>query len=107
MRFATSKGDSYSRPLIDNQYTVWNQENTASSADATAQQCSSTLPLAIQLPSKTMEGLSGGDPIYLPPSYDLAFPGVPELFVKVTYTLSVVVTRHRGKRLSFLVSDDL
>lgn len=60
------------------------------------QKCPSILPIHIQLPQSYP---CDGKNWRLPPSFEATFLGVPALFVRCLYTLSVTITRTRSYRL--------
>ncbi|KAJ7760828.1 hypothetical protein DFH07DRAFT_918471 [Mycena maculata] len=86
-------GRSVSKTVLDQSYTLWAVQALSDAA------CPSTVPFSTLLPQMFQDG-DARHP--LPPSYNTRFSASSGLSVKVIYTLSVIVTRTRGRKLAFL-----
>ncbi|TFY77425.1 hypothetical protein EWM64_g6588 [Hericium alpestre] len=77
--------------------TFLNQTNNVWKADeGSASTCPSMFPFEMTLPL----GYQDGDRIRpLPPTYNAAYSGVPDLFINCNYTLSVRVVKARNLKL--------
>ncbi|KAJ7463849.1 hypothetical protein B0H11DRAFT_1815317 [Mycena galericulata] len=83
---------SNSKTIIDDAYTLW----SAQDSDAA---CPSNVPFAAILPSNFRDGTATHA---LPPTYNVTSIAYGGVSVKVEYSLSVVVTRTRGRKLAFI-----
>ncbi|KAJ6629305.1 hypothetical protein B0H10DRAFT_2208720 [Mycena sp. CBHHK59/15] len=93
MDVMTSESGSLSRKLVNDSYTLWLAHTSHTSA------CPSAVPFSVVLPTKFQDG----DKIFpLPPTYEVPYIAVPGLYVKSSYTISVVVTRTRTRKFQFL-----
>ncbi|KAJ6620974.1 hypothetical protein B0H10DRAFT_2215513 [Mycena sp. CBHHK59/15] len=84
------EGGSATTTLVDDRYTLW------SSADSHTSTCPSSVPFAAVLPAKFQDEAKTYP---LPPSYEIA---QTVILVKISYTISLVVTRVRSRKLHFL-----
>ncbi|KAF9492018.1 hypothetical protein BDN71DRAFT_1509816 [Pleurotus eryngii] len=98
MDLTISEGGSKSHKLVNETYTLWSKK------DATAEQpmCPCFVPFSLLIPSTYEEGDKTRP---LPPSFDTAFPGVPGLFAKCTYTLVVTIAKIRHRQMTWLTKN--
>ncbi|KAJ7157933.1 hypothetical protein C8R43DRAFT_1180114, partial [Mycena crocata] len=87
-------GGSLTTKLVSDTYTLWSSQTSHTSS------CPGAVPFSVVLPSKFQDG--DGVSHALPPTYDVPFIGVPGLFLKNSYMLSVTITRIRSRKLHFL-----
>ncbi|KAL0956445.1 hypothetical protein HGRIS_002593 [Hohenbuehelia grisea] len=95
LNLSISDGGRSNTTIVSAQHTLWRSENTQ------GQRCPSLMPFSIRFPSSYHNGDRNRR---LPPSYEVAFHGIPALYAKCTYSLSLIVTKMRHKRLSFWTS---
>jgi len=100
MNLSVADSGSLSSVLVSETRVLWKRlpdEVVTSTSVEQKCKCPSILPISIQIP-----------PFYevqgkvwrLPPSYEATFLGIPALFVRCMYTLSVTITRTRSYRLA-------
>ncbi|KAJ7624803.1 hypothetical protein FB45DRAFT_924243 [Roridomyces roridus] len=89
---ATQRG-SLSKKILDESHTLWGLTKSTPASDADAA-CPSTLPFSLDLP---VQFDRDGKIHRLPPSYNMTFSVMGGTWVKITYTLSVAITRGRGR----------
>ncbi|KDQ62638.1 hypothetical protein JAAARDRAFT_121787 [Jaapia argillacea MUCL 33604] len=81
-----AEGGSQTTTILSNSHTLWRDEPTYSS-------CPSVIPFNITFPpSCTVRDRT----FTSPPSYNAAFPGVPGLYAKCAYTVTVLITEYRS-----------
>ncbi|KAL0960782.1 hypothetical protein HGRIS_005803 [Hohenbuehelia grisea] len=97
MDLTISEGGSKSHSLVNDSFTLWRSSTCQDS-------CPSTIPFSIIIPSSYEDGDRSRP---LPPSYDVAFPGVPGLFAKVVYNLVIILRKARHPKLSFLTKKQI
>ncbi|KAJ7260143.1 hypothetical protein C8J57DRAFT_1134795 [Mycena rebaudengoi] len=79
--------------LVDDSLMLWSSNTSHTSA------CPSALAFSVRSPTKFQhEGIT----YPLPPSYDLPVNTVPGLIIKCSYSITLVVTRIRSRRLRFI-----
>ncbi|KAF9451980.1 hypothetical protein P691DRAFT_662123 [Macrolepiota fuliginosa MF-IS2] len=90
-RVALSASDVGARVTrtVQEQRDLWGEEGSSN-------QCPGILSFSFQLPSSFMEN---GKSWKLPPSFEASFLGVPALFARSSYTLSILLTRVVDYRL--------
>lgn len=76
-------------------HTLWKTDNPAGKT------CPSSMPFSIRFPSSYHDGERSRR---LPPSYEVTYHGIPAIVAKCSYSLSLMVTRIRHKRVSFWTS---
>ncbi|KAJ7463910.1 hypothetical protein B0H11DRAFT_1870773 [Mycena galericulata] len=82
--------DSNSKIVLDDSYTLWSTQDSNDAA------CPSNVPFGAILPSS----FSDGDAAHaLPTTYNVTSI---DASLKINYTLSVIVTRTRGRKLAFI-----
>ncbi|KAF9485926.1 hypothetical protein BDN70DRAFT_794831 [Pholiota conissans] len=98
MSLSVADSGSNCTTLCSITHVLWNQ-NTASGEQHLQQQekCPSILPIHFQLPQSYP---CDGKTWRLPPSFEATFLGVPALFVRCLYTLSITITRTRSYHLA-------
>ncbi|PPR00983.1 hypothetical protein CVT24_000277 [Panaeolus cyanescens] len=79
--------------LVDKSQVLWQDDEQ----DVQQNRCPSILPIYIQFPQ--VYQLDGKN-YRLPPSFEATFLGLPALFARCIYTLSVTITRTRSYRLA-------
>ncbi|KAF9049864.1 hypothetical protein BJ165DRAFT_1454372 [Panaeolus papilionaceus] len=80
--------------LVDETQVLWQQDEGNSLHQ---DRCPSILPIFMQFPQLYQ---SNGNNYRLPPSFEATFLGIPALFARCIYTLSVTITRTRSYRLA-------
>ncbi|KAJ7624643.1 hypothetical protein FB45DRAFT_923938 [Roridomyces roridus] len=93
-----SERGSVSKKVLDESYVLW----PLSSQNAAAEPCPGTVPFSVVLPAKFQQDDHASFP--LPASYTASFITMGGISVKIAYTLSVVVTRNRGRKFTALLS---
>ncbi|KDR75755.1 hypothetical protein GALMADRAFT_68348 [Galerina marginata CBS 339.88] len=98
MSLSVADSGSTGATLISETQVLWKHHPTDSPHEGAAEQrCPSILPIYIQFPhSYEAEGKHWR----LPPSFEATFLGIPALFVRCMYTLSVTITRTRSYHLA-------
>ncbi|KAJ7108024.1 hypothetical protein C8R43DRAFT_963047 [Mycena crocata] len=95
IEMSISERGTVTKTIVDETYPLWPCQNSSSSP------CPSSVPFSAILPAK----FADGDVEHpLPPSYNVSYSTSGGLHVNVHYTLSVVVTRARSRKLSFMSS---
>ncbi|KAF8161225.1 hypothetical protein B0H34DRAFT_781810 [Crassisporium funariophilum] len=96
-RMSLSVGDTGSAcaTLLSETQVLWKHDEDDSSAD---QRCPSILPIYFQFPY-TYEAEEGKH-WRLPPSFEATFLGIPALFARCIYTLSITITRTRSYKVA-------
>ncbi|KAJ7484774.1 hypothetical protein B0H11DRAFT_1161113 [Mycena galericulata] len=79
-----------SKIVLDDSYTLWSAQDSNDAA------CPSNVPFGAILPSNFLDGDAAHA---LPPTYNVISI---EASLKINYTLSVIVTRTRGRKLAFM-----
>ncbi|PPR07802.1 hypothetical protein CVT26_014987 [Gymnopilus dilepis] len=87
-----SEGGGMSIKLIDDSYTLYSQ----SSSRTSKLPCPDQIPFTVRLPA-TFD--HSGKTYPLPPSYSLNHFSLPSLIVRSSYTLHIVISRIRHKKL--------
>ncbi|KAF9565543.1 hypothetical protein CPC08DRAFT_168196 [Agrocybe pediades] len=97
MNLSVADSGSASVILVSESRILWKQLQNDQTGATSEQKCPSLLPIHIPIP-QTYE--LHGKLWRLPPSYEATFLGIPALFVRCLYTLSITVTRTRSYRLA-------
>ncbi|KAF8200996.1 hypothetical protein BJ912DRAFT_843974 [Pholiota molesta] len=101
MSLSVADSGSNCTTLCSITHVLWkNPHDNAGQNDASQhqqQKCPSILPIHIQLPQSYS---CDGKVWRLPPSFEATFLGVPALFVRCLYTLSITITRTRSYHLA-------
>ncbi|KDQ62637.1 hypothetical protein JAAARDRAFT_189931 [Jaapia argillacea MUCL 33604] len=86
LALTTAEGGSQTTTILSNSHTIWRDGPTYSS-------CPSVIPFIIIFPPSC----TVGDRTFTsPPSYNVAFPGVPGLYAKCAYTVTVFITEYQS-----------
>ncbi|KAH9485031.1 hypothetical protein JR316_0001935 [Psilocybe cubensis] len=99
MSLSSADTGSMAASLVSESQVLWKQQPADGTTTDTAndQRCPSILPLYIQFPHfYEVEGKNWR----LPPSFEATFLGIPALFVRCMYTLSITITRTRSYHLA-------
>ncbi|KAJ8520674.1 hypothetical protein ONZ45_g2531 [Pleurotus djamor] len=86
-----TEGGSKSHSLVNDSYKLWSR----SSENRT---CPGTVTFTLLFPANYQDGDKERP---LPPSYESAFPGVPGLFAKCYYTLTISIAKIRHRKMAF------
>ncbi|KAJ7484772.1 hypothetical protein B0H11DRAFT_2413649 [Mycena galericulata] len=84
-----------SKVVLDKSYTLWSAQDSNDAA------CPSNVPFGAILPSNFLDGDAAHA---LPPTYNVISI---EASLKINYTLSVIVTRTRGRKLAFMSAKNM
>ncbi|KAF4567514.1 hypothetical protein EYR40_006517 [Pleurotus pulmonarius] len=95
LHLSISDGGRNNTTLVSVHHTLWKTDNPAGKT------CPSSMPFSIRFPSSYHDGERSRR---LPPSYEVTYHGIPAIVAKCSYSLSLMVTRIRHKRVSFWTS---
>lgn len=94
MDLTISEAGGESIKLIEDTYTLWSQASSTPRTERPT--CPSQIAFSAILPTTFT---ADGKQIPLPPSYSVNHYAVPSLFVRCSYTLHLVITQTRYKKM--------
>ncbi|KAF8967900.1 hypothetical protein BDZ97DRAFT_1903155 [Flammula alnicola] len=105
MSLSVADSGSTGATLVSATHVLWKcaahthnkNQHQDNGSSATEQKCPSILPIHIQFPQSYQ---AEGKHWRLPPSFEATFLGIPAMFVRCLYTLSVTITRMRSYHLA-------